>query len=78
MWTLRVLPRQGLPGWCKRHGFVGGPKTHGQSDRHRAAGSIGSGTTPGRVFKGTRMSGHMGMYGTPNLNLQVVRVDDGK
>ena len=44
----------------KRHGFAGGPKTHGQSDRHRAPGSIGATTSPGRVFKGMRMAGRMG------------------
>ena len=51
---------RGFPGVVKRHGFRGGPKTHGQSDRWRAPGSIGSGTTPGRVFKGMRMAGRMG------------------
>ncbi|HQA98975.1 MAG TPA: 50S ribosomal protein L3, partial [Candidatus Dojkabacteria bacterium] len=44
----------------KRYGFAGGPKTHGQSDRHRAPGSIGAGTTPGRVWKGKKMAGRMG------------------
>ena len=43
---------RGFQGGVKRYGFRGGPKTHGQSDRHRAPGSRGSGTTPGRVFKG--------------------------
>lgn len=51
---------RGFAGVVKRHGFHGGPKTHGQSDRHRAPGSIGSGTTPGRVLKGLKMAGHMG------------------
>jgi large subunit ribosomal protein L3 len=51
---------RGFAGGVKRHHFHGGPKTHGQSDRHRAPGSIGSGTTPGRVRKGLRMAGHMG------------------
>ena len=50
---------KGFAGVVKRHGFRGGPKTHGQSDRWRAPGSIGSGTTPGRVMKGIRMAGHM-------------------
>ena len=59
----------------KRHNFRGGPKTHGQSDRARAPGSIGSGTTPGRVFKGTRMAGHMGNERVTVQNLQVVRID---
>lgn len=51
---------RGFAGGVKRYGFSGGPKTHGQSDRHRAVGSIGSGTTPGRVWKGKRMPGHYG------------------
>ena len=51
---------KGFAGGVKRHHFRGGPKTHGQSDRHRAPGSIGAGTSPGRVFKGTPMAGHMG------------------
>lgn len=51
---------KGFAGVVKRHGFAGGPKTHGQSDRHRAPGSIGSGTTPGRVYRGKRMAGRMG------------------
>jgi large subunit ribosomal protein L3 len=60
----------------RRHNFRGGPKTHGQSDRHRAPGSIGSGTTPGRVYKGTRMAGHMGAERTTVLNLEVVSKND--
>src|SRR5579859_4296555 len=44
---------KGFAGGVKRHHFRGGPKTHGQSDRHRAPGSVGAGTTPGRVYKGT-------------------------
>ena len=55
-----VSKGRGFAGGVKRHGFHGGPKTHGQSDRHRAPGSIGSTTTPGRVLKGLRMAGHMG------------------
>lgn len=51
---------KGFAGGVKRHGFAGGPKTHGQGDRHRAPGSIGAGTTPGRVHKGKRMAGRMG------------------
>jgi large subunit ribosomal protein L3 len=59
----------------KRHGFRGGPKTHGQSDRWRRPGSIGSGTTPGRVFKGMRMGGHMGDEKVTVQNLEILRVD---
>lgn len=66
---------KGFQGAVKRHGFSGGPKTHGQSDRHRAPGSIGATTTPGRVFKGTRMAGHMGHDRVTVQNLEVVRVD---
>lgn len=65
----------GFTGVVKRYGFAGGPKTHGQSDRHRAGGSIGSGTTPGRVLKGTRMAGHDGDDRVTVKNLRVVKVD---
>lgn len=66
---------RGFQGGVKRHGFRGGPKTHGQSDRHRAPGSIGSSATPGRVFKGLKMAGHMGHERVTVQNLQVLRVD---
>ncbi len=66
---------KGFQGVVKRHGFAGGPKTHGQSDRLRAPGSIGSGTTPGRVMKGLRMAGRMGGDRITVKNLQVVRAD---
>ncbi len=66
---------RGFQGGVKRHGFAGGPKTHGQSDRHRAPGSVGSSATPGRVFKGLRMAGHMGHETVTVQNLQVMRVD---
>ena len=62
---------RGFAGGVKRHHFHGGPKTHGQSDRHRAPGSIGSGTTPGRVRKGLRMAGHMGDERVTVKNLKV-------
>jgi len=65
---------KGFAGVVKRHGFAGGPKTHGQSDRHRAPGSIGASSTPGRVFKGTRMAGQMGNVRATVLNLEVVDV----
>lgn len=51
---------KGFAGVVKRWNFAGGPRTHGQSDRLRAPGSIGQGTTPGRVLKGKHMAGHMG------------------
>jgi large subunit ribosomal protein L3 len=66
---------KGFAGAMKRHGFGGGPITHGQSDRARAPGSIGSTSTPGRVFKGMRMAGHMGQQRVTVQNLQVVLVD---
>ena len=66
---------RGFQGGVKRHNFRGGPKTHGQSDRHRAPGSIGSSATPGRVFKGLRMAGHMGAARVTVQNLRVLRVD---
>jgi large subunit ribosomal protein L3 len=65
---------KGFAGVVKRHGFAGGPKTHGQSDRHRAPGSIGASSTPGRVFKGMRMAGQMGNKRRTVLNLEVVDV----
>jgi large subunit ribosomal protein L3 len=66
---------KGFAGAMKRHGFGGGPATHGQSDRARAPGSIGSTSTPGRVFKGMRMAGHMGSQRTTVQNVKVVLVD---
>jgi large subunit ribosomal protein L3 len=70
-----VSKGKGFAGVVKRHHFRGGPKTHGQSDRLRAPGSVGAGTTPGRVFKGTRMAGHMGDERVTVKNLQVIQVD---
>jgi large subunit ribosomal protein L3 len=69
---------KGFAGGVKRYHFKGGPKTHGQSDRHRAPGSIGSTTTPGRVLKGLRMAGHMGARKVTMRNLVVVEVDVAK
>jgi len=66
---------KGFAGAVKRYGFRGGPKTHGQSDRQRAPGSHGSGTTPGRVFKGARGPGRMGNNRVTVQNLKVVLVD---
>jgi len=67
---------RGFAGVIKRHGFHGGPKTHGQSDRHRAPGSIGMRTTPGRVWKGKKMAGHYGVETITVKNLKVVSIDD--
>jgi large subunit ribosomal protein L3 len=66
---------KGFAGAVKRYHFSGGPKTHGQSDRQRAPGSRGSGTTPGRVYKGSRSPGHMGHERVTAQNLKVVLVD---
>ncbi len=66
---------KGFQGGVKRHHFKGGPKTHGQSDRHRAPGSIGQSSDPSRVFKGMRMAGHMGHRRETVKGLMVVRVD---
>lgn len=66
---------RGFAGAVKRHGFSGGPRTHGQSDRERAVGSIGAGTTPGRVWKGKRMPGHFGVDTQTVDGLVVVHID---
>jgi large subunit ribosomal protein L3 len=67
---------KGFAGAVKRHHFAGGKKTHGQSDRHRAPGSRGAGTTPGRVFKNARGAGHMGDDRVTVQALKVVLVDN--
>ena len=69
---------RGFAGVVRRYNFRGGPKTHGQSDRHRAPGSIGAGTTPGRVWKGQKMGGHMGARQRTGLNQLVVYVDPSR
>lgn len=66
---------KGFAGTMKRHNFAGGMATHGNSLSHRAPGSIGQRQTPGRVFKGRRMSGHMGVQRRTTENLKVVQVD---
>ncbi len=66
---------RGFAGVVKRHHFSGGPKTHGQTDRHRAPGSIGATTWPGRVLKGKRMAGHMGNRRVTARKLKVVQAD---
>ena len=66
---------KGFAGTMKRHNFAGGMKTHGNSLSHRAPGSIGQRQTPGRVFKGKRMSGHMGVRNRTIENLRIVEVD---
>ena len=66
---------KGFAGAMKRHGFHGGPATHGQSDRQRSPGSSGSGTTPGRVYKGKRRPGHMGDVQVTSSHIRVAMVD---
>lgn len=66
---------RGFQGGVKRHGFRGGPRTHGQSDRLRAPGASSSGTTPGRLYKGKRMAGHMGNASVTVSNLRIELVD---
>jgi len=67
---------KGFQGVVKRHHFKGGPRTHGQSDRERAPGSIGQTTTPGRVYKGKRMAGRMGGKRITIKNFKVIEVKD--
>jgi large subunit ribosomal protein L3 len=72
-----VSKGKGFAGHVKRHNFGRGPTTHG-SDHHREPGSIGPGTTPGRVYKGVRMAGHMGDERVTTKKVQVVRTDGDK
>lgn len=67
---------KGFQGVMKRWGFKGGQRTHGQSDRLRAPGSIGAGTDPGRVWKGKKMAGRMGNQKTTLKNREVVAIND--
>ncbi len=66
---------KGFAGVVKRHHFAGGPKTHGQSDRHRHPGAIGSTTSPGRVWKGLRMAGRMGGERVTVSRLSILKAD---
>jgi large subunit ribosomal protein L3 len=66
---------KGFAGTMKRHNFAGGPASHGHSVTHRAPGSIGQRQTPGRVFPGKRMSGHMGVMRRTTENLRVIEID---
>lgn len=69
---------RGFAGAIKRHNFNRQKATHGQSDRERAPGSVGSTTTPGRTYKGKRMAGHMGSERVTVQNLEIVVVDAGR
>ena len=66
---------RGFAGVMKRWNFGGGPRTHGQSDRARAPGSIGGGTTPGKVYKGLKMGGHMGNRRITVKGLEIIEID---
>ena len=71
-----VSKGKGFAGVVKRHHFSGGPKTHGQSDRWRAPGSIGQGTTPGRVYKGKKMAGRMGGEKKTVKGLKILEIQE--
>lgn len=74
--TLRATSKgKGYAGVVKRWNFAGGPRTHGQSDRLRAPGSIGQGTTPGRVHKGKHMAGRMGSDTVTRKNVAIIKHD---
>ncbi len=73
--VIGVSKGKGFQGVIKRHHFGGGPQTHGQSDRWRAPGSVGSSSYPSRVLKGLRMAGRMGGDRVTVRNLKVIRVD---
>lgn len=73
--VMGISKGKGFQGGVKLHHFKGGPRTHGQSDRERAPGSIGQTTTPGRVYKGKRMAARMGTNRVTIKNLKVLEVD---
>ena len=70
-----TMKGRGFAGVVKRHHFSGGPKTHGQSDRHRAPGSIGGSAWPSRVRKGMRMGGHLGASRSTVRDMALVKID---
>ncbi len=70
-----VSKGKGFQGGVKRHNFTMQDATHGNSISHRSNGSIGQNQTPGRVFKGKKMSGHMGAANCSTQNLEIVRID---
>jgi large subunit ribosomal protein L3 len=73
--VIGISKGKGFAGVVKRHHFKGGPKTHGQSDRQRAPGAIGSTTTPGHVWKGLKMGGHLGDERVTAQNLEIHSAD---
>ncbi len=76
--AIGISKGKGFAGGVKRYHFRGGPKTHGQSDRWRAPGSIGTGTSPGRVLKGLHMAGHLGNARITVSNLEVLEADPAR
>lgn len=73
--VIGISKGKGFAGVMKRHHFRGGPKTHGQSDRARHPGAIGSTTTPGRIWKGLKMAGHLGHQQVTIQNLEVFQAN---
>ncbi len=73
--VIGITKGKGFAGVVKRHGFSGGPASHGGKNTRRRAGSIGQSSTPSRTFKGVRMPGHMGQARRTQKNLEVVKVD---
>jgi large subunit ribosomal protein L3 len=76
--VIGISKGKGFAGVVKRHHFKGGPKTHGQSDRQRAPGAIGSTTTPGHVWKGMKMGGHLGNERVTAVNVAVYGSDTAR
>jgi large subunit ribosomal protein L3 len=70
-----VTKGKGFQGGVTRWGFAGGPKTHGQSNKFRAPGSLGQSSSPSRVFKGMKMAGHMGARNITRSGSQIVAID---
>jgi large subunit ribosomal protein L3 len=73
--VIGVSKGKGFAGVMKRHGFAGLGASHGTERKHRSPGSVGACATPGRIFKGLRMAGHMGHERITVLNLEVAKVD---
>jgi large subunit ribosomal protein L3 len=73
--VIGVTKGKGFAGGMKRHNFAGLSATHGTQKKHRSPGSIGACATPARVFKGTRMAGHLGHVRVTTLNLKVIKAD---
>ncbi|MDQ3957751.1 MAG: 50S ribosomal protein L3, partial [Actinomycetota bacterium] len=73
--VIGVTKGKGFAGGIKRHNFKGLSASHGTQKKHRSPGSIGACATPARVFKGTRMAGHLGHVRVTTLNLRVIKAD---